>query len=185
MKKFIYEEKGDLILELSLTLPIFLLVIMFVYGFFVVYTAENQITHALMQASKSLSLDSYLGEKVVSATDLGTADQGREFWRDLSDATIDMVRGARNDYFLETSDWYLRSDNRTVEKRFIGFFAGGDETAAAEKLEALGIEDGLKFTVTSSAEELNIKVDYTIQIWFDFFEMGKIKRQHEISAKMW
>ena len=46
----IRKEDGAMILELAIVLPMFIILIMFVYGLFIIQGADNQITHALIQA---------------------------------------------------------------------------------------------------------------------------------------
>ena len=57
-------QRGSVTLETSIVLPIFIFLFLFIYGLFSVIAAQNQMTHALVQSTKSLSLDSYLTENV-------------------------------------------------------------------------------------------------------------------------
>ena len=107
--------KGSITLETSIVLPIFIFIFLFIYGLFSVVSAQNQMTHALVQSSKSLSLDSYLTENVDSAAEAGT-----NFWGGLSDLVLDIVRLNNNEYFSSSTDWY-KADNQNIEvirKRF-------------------------------------------------------------------
>lgn len=182
--KFEESTEGALILELSFALPIFILVIMFVYGMFVVHSAENEIVHALVQSSKSLSLDTY------AAKNINSVKEANEFWNGLGSMVEDIVRDGNNPYFSSASSWYDSGDVSTVRRRFIGFFSGGDSASADQRLQSLGIEDGingLKFELISADKngDLDIKVSYSIHIWFDAFGLGTIPMEHEIKAKMW
>lgn len=182
MKKIRESSDGAIMLEISIVLPMFILVVMYVYGLFVVNIAENEITHALVQSTKSLSLDSYTNERYTSVLN------GDEFWSGFSDMMTDVLRSFNDQYYSSSTKWYDSQDVNTVKNRFIGFFSGGDENKANEKLIRLGIKDGvsgLNFTVTSSKEEVTVKVSYTIQIWFDAFGLGKIPMEHQITSKMW
>ncbi len=155
------------------------------YGLFSVVSAQNQITHALIQASKSLSLDSYLTENVESA-----AEEGPKFWGGLSDMVLDFVRLDNNEYFTSKTDWYkTESGDTTVAKaRFIGYLAGGDINAAHEKLKSLGIVNGINginFEMKVEDEEMTITIKYEIKYLFDFWGMGKFPMEQSITTRLW
>lgn len=178
-------QRGSVTLETSIILPIFLFLFLFLYGLFAIIRVQNQMTHALVQSTKSLSLDSYLTENVESA-----AENGTKFWGGLSDMVLDLVRVDNNPYFSSRTDWYkLENGNADiVKKRFIGYLTGGDEDAAKEKMKALGIVgglDGVTFQTKVDGEILNVTIKYQIQYWFDFFGMGKIPMEQTIKSRLW
>ena len=112
---------GSIIIETSIVVPIFILVILFVYGLFSVTSAQNQITHALIQSSKSLSLDPYLTEHADSASEANT------FWSGLGSMVLDFARLSKSEYFSSSGDWYANGgDSSLANDRFIGYFSGGD-----------------------------------------------------------
>lgn len=80
-------QRGSVTLETSIVLPIFLFLFLSIYGLFIVIEAQNQMTHVLVQSTKSLSLDAYLTDNVESAAKAKT-----EFWGGLSDMVLDIVR---------------------------------------------------------------------------------------------
>lgn len=176
---------GSITLETSIVLPIFMFIFLFICGLFSVVNAQNQMTHALIQSTKSLSLDSYLSENVESAAEKGTA-----FWGGLSDMVLDLVRLNNDEYFSNQTDWY-QSENgnpNIAKKRFVGYLAGGDETVASDKLKSLGIVgglDGIKFTTKIKDEILTVTIQYEIQFWFDFAGMGKIPMKQTIKSRLW
>lgn len=182
MKK---NQSGSVTLETSIVLPIFIFVFLFIYGLFSVIGAQNQMTHTLVQTTKSMSLDSYLMENVESAGEAGT-----KFWGGLSDMVLDIVRLNNNEYFSSQTDWYKSEDGNPyiAEKRFIGYLTGGDEDAADQKLKDMGIVDGLDgvtFTTKVEGEILTVTIKYEIQYWFDFFGMGKIPMEQTIKSRLW
>ncbi len=178
-------QRGSVTLETSIVLPIFIFLFLFIYGLFSVIAAQNQMTHALVQSTKSLSLDSYLTENVESAGEAGT-----KFWGGLSDMVLDIVRLNNNEYFSSQTDWYKSEDGNPdiAEKRFVGYLTGGDESAADEKLKDMGIVnglDGVTFTTKVEGELLTVTIKYEIQYWFDFFGMGKIPMEQTIKSRLW
>lgn len=179
------KQRGSVTLETSIVLPIFIFLFLFIYGLFSVVSAQNQMTHTLIQTAKSLSLDSYLTENVDSAAEAGT-----KFWGGLSDMVLDIVRIDNNEYFTSQTDWYKapESSGDIVKKRFVGYLAGGDESAAREKLDNLGIVgglDGITFETEVDDETLKLTIKYEIQYWFDFLDMGKIPMEQTITTRLW
>lgn len=179
------KQRGSVTLETSIVLPIFIFLFLFIYGLFSVIATQNQMTHALVQSTKSLSLDSYLTENLDSA-----AEEGTKFWGGLSDMVLDIVRLNNNEYYSSQTDWYKSEDGNPdiAKKRFIGYLTGGDEDAAKEKLKNMGIVDGLDgvtFTTKVEGEILTVTIKYEIQYWFDFFGMGKIPMEQTIKSRLW
>ena len=179
------KERGSVTLETSIVLPIFIFLFMFIYGLFSVVSAQNQMTHTLIQATKSLSLDSYLTENVDSAAEAGT-----KFWGGLSDMVLDIVRIDNDPNFTSQTDWYKtpESSGDIVKDRFVGYLAGGDESAAREKLDNLGIVgglDGITFETEVNGESLTVTIKYEIQYWFDFLDMGKIPMAQTVTSRLW
>ena len=178
-------QKGSVTLETSIVLPIFIVIILFVYGLFSIVSAQNQVSHALIQSSKSLSLDSYLTENVESAAEAGTS-----FWGGLSNMVEDLARMSNDQHFSSMTDWYsTTSAGANVAKdRFVGYLSGGDESAANEKLENMGVVNGLSgitFETNVAGEELTITIKYQLQYWFDAFDLGKIPMEQTITTRLW
>ena len=94
-----------------------------------------------------------------------------------------------DEHFTSRTDWYKTKKGADVaKKRFIGYLAGGDEDAAREKLNNLGIVDGIdgvSFETDIEGEELTVTIKYEIQYWFDFFGAGKIPMEQTIKSRLW
>ncbi len=183
MRKAQDSSKGTIILETSIVIPIFMMVILVIYGLFSVVSAQNQMTHALIQTSKSLSLDPYITEHVESA------GEANKFWSGLGDIILDFVRIGNDKHFSSSSSWYSgKGDDSLAKDRFVGFFAGGDEAAADERLTNLKIVDGLDgvdVKMVISGDDMTITVKYEVQFWFDAFDLGKIPMEHSVTTKLW
>lgn len=180
-------EQGSVILETGIVLPIFILVILFLYGLFIVFSVRNQITAAMFQSAKSLSMDPYLTEHVDSIR-----ESKEYFWSSLGGLILDVARGVGNDkHYSNMTDWYSASGanvSKIAKDRFIGFFAGGDENEAKEKAKDLGIVNGLNginISASISGKQLTIKVEYKIQTWFDAFDLGKIPVKQSYTVALW
>lgn len=179
------KQKGSITLETSIIVPIFILIFLLIDGLFVIVSARNEITHALIQSANSLALDSYLTENVESAGETGT-----KFWADLSDMVIDINRIKNDTHFTSQTDWYKSPDGKPqiVKSRFVGYLAGGDEAVAEETLKSLGVINGLSgvsFKTSIDDEDVEITIQYQLQFWFDFFGLGKIPVKQSITTRMW
>ena len=178
-------QRGSVTLETSIILPIFLLLFLFIYGLFAIVAAQNQMTHALIQSTKSLSLDSYLTENVESLP-----EEGLNFWGGLEHMVIDIVRLNNDENFSSRNNWYTSDGggNQIAKERFVGYLAGGDENKAEEKLKGMGIVDGLEgiaFETKVEGEVLTVTIKYKIQYWFDFLGMGEIPMEQTIKSRLW
>ena len=178
-------EKGSITLETSIILPSFIFLFLFVNGLFEIVSIQNQMTHVLVQSAKSLSLDSYLLENIESAYEDKT-----KFWGSFTDLILDFVRLDTNPYFSSTLDWYNSEtgNSEVARKRFVGYLSGGDEVVADEKLENLGIVDGMNgidFKMMVEGEILTLTIKYEIQYWFDFWDMGRIPMEQSIKVRLW
>lgn len=178
------KDSGSVTLELSIVLPIFILMFLFIYGIFSIVMAKNTITHALVQSAKSLSLDSYMNEEYESIK-----EPGINFWGGLGDVVVDLIRLTDDPYYSSSIKWYENGQaNDVAKKRFIGFFAGGDESAAEELAENLKVENGLnglEITATVEGETLSLNAKYNLKYWFDFWGYGTVPVDQTIKTRLW
>ena len=185
MRKSNDSNRGSIVLETSIVLPIFILIMLFLYGIFSIVSAQNQMTHALIQSSKSLSLDPYVTEHVDSLREAKT------FWSGLGSMILDFSRISNDRHFSSMDDWYNSTeinDSSMAKDRFVGFLTGGDDSAAAEKLKNLRIVnglDGVTFLVVVMGDNMTITMKYEIQFWFDAFDLGKIPMEQSITTRLW
>lgn len=57
-------EEGAITLEACVSVLVFLVLMLFLAGFFKMYMAQNATAHTLLQTSQSLSLDEYSAERI-------------------------------------------------------------------------------------------------------------------------
>lgn len=183
-------EKGSLTLETALVLPLFFFMFMFVIGYFGVISARNTISHALIQATTSLSLDSYANESFEHLSI--TEEDGLTFWNSIADMVVDIFRFNADPYYASKDKWY-KSNSKTdvVKKRFIAYLVGSDSDAvnkANKKLKSLGVEnglDGMSFKYTVVDGDLKVTINYKINSYFNFFGLGSTSVEQSTMAKMW
>lgn len=181
MKK-IKNEKGTITLEACVVVPIFIFLIMFVYGFMVMFLGTHAVSHALVQCAESMSLDSY-------ATDMLSHDGDATTGSVLISVYGSVARlGSEN--FSSDEKWYDGGDvGAEAENRFIGFIADGDESNADEWLEMFGIKggcDGLDFSGSNVTDGvLTINVKYTQEFVYGTEDISGFDRDLTVKAKMW
>lgn len=179
------KESGSMVLELALVLPIFFFLMLCLYGYTVVMRAQSEIEHALVETADSMAMDVYMTEKSNSFNKKGSAPET------LTEVVQDLCRTHLTDnHFTSTNDWYssFLGGSGTARKRFVGFLAGGDDAKADAKLKALGIRKGLNGVIvlaTVQGEDMTVTCVYTIQTWFDGWDLGKITQRKSVKVKLW
>lgn len=179
-------ERASIMIETSIVLPMFMIMMLCIYGLFGLTSAQNQITTSLIQASKSMSLDPYLTEHVNSVAEAKT------FWGGLGDQILDFARLSNSTYFSSAGNWYAAEGSGGVEtiakRRFIGFLSDGNVAEANKTLKDIGVVDGLNgmtFQASVSGKLLTITVTYKLQFLFDRFNLGKIPIEQSITSRLW
>lgn len=203
MKKIKENSSGVISLEASITLPIFILTVMFFYGLIVVFLGQNIVAHSLIQSANSLSLDPFSMERVERNVIEDLYDGGIEDSGNLIEALYGSFYN-RTGYFAATERWYESDDGaklqETVKKRFIAYIAGSASNGrklsateinkiADEKLEYAGIVDGIEgmdFSGTSiEGDILTINVKYEQSFVYDFNGLATIPREQSIKVRLW
>lgn len=203
---------GSISLEACIVVPIFMILILFIYGFFIVFTAQNSIAHALLQCSQSVSLDPYKTKNLGMKSD--------ELPDDLTDIVSEILDGD-NPNFVSDSKWYSKDSgltfgeatidlitggfltpkeeaevtgftsdalNETVKNRFVGYLSGGDLEEAKKDMEALHVVnglDGVTFTAMVSGDDLYITATYKIEYVFSFQGAAEIPIQQTVCSHLW
>ena len=206
-------EKGSLTLETAIFTPIFFFLFMCIYGLFVIFTAQNEITHTLLQSANSMAMDAYITEAYKSIDKKANYDDYSYY--SLMDLMKDIFRHTEYEDskgFVDTTNWYVEIHttppvksvdgeetpevepyvykSEVAKARFIAYLSGGDEEKAGERLEALRVVDGLDgmtfdLQVNENDETFTVTVYYNLQYWFDFAGLGKIPMHQSVKSRLW
>lgn len=181
-------KKGTVVIETAIALPAFFFMFLAIYGLFVVFLARNEVRHALTQTAKSLSMDSYVLEKVDT-----TGEGGNAIANSFTEVATMFIRWiTTDDYFSARTKWYQSDNSSTgqgiIRDRFIGFVSGGDETEANKYLKNLRVKDGVdgftfEYHITDGV--MTLQVDYTVEFWFHLFGLEDIPMSETYTVKMW
>lgn len=191
-------ENGVISLEACISVPLFVLVIMFFYGLMVTFSGEQVIKHTLIQSAESLSLDPYATEKfeIKSFGDIIEGDDDPEI-KEIILALYGSITGSGNNkYYSSGKKWY--SDEKdsllidTVKNRFLGYIAGSAsdvEGKADSILKEAGVQDGINgmdFSETTiDGRTLTIVVKYKQEFVFNFQGLAAFDRKLSVSVDMW
>lgn len=230
-------EKGLLSLEASIVVTIFLFLMLFLYSFFIVFEARNEMAHVLLASTNSMALDPYGNEKLTNSGTLAgplsdllrsiyglviSPDKGFvsfEMWNQIENGTIDPTEwngtivvsdsggsgvspgGSSGGGFRgsgvgenEVDIYGNRSASssllaRVIKERMIAYLADGDEAEADKILKRYHIVnglDGLDFSGSMiSSGNLYVKVRYTLEYEFDFWNLGTIEMEQSACSKLW
>lgn len=193
MKKVCQKEnEGAIVLEVSIVLTLFMFFILLLYSFFTIFEAQSIVEHALLQSTKSLSLDSYAttkigaeGEAVGSVGDI------------LSSIGLDITR--HNEAFSSKNKWYTdgisaRTDerfNELLKTRFVAYLSEGDKQKADEILRKYKVVNGLNGISFLDSyienKKLIVTAEFQVSYIFDFklFRMQPMKFQQKAVSKLW
>lgn len=192
MRKKRDREKGLLSLEACITLPIFMFLMFFLYSFFVVFEARNEMAHVLLSTADSLSFDACENSGVGQSGTVGQIFYG----------LYGMATNSNSD-FTDYRDWYNSTTvedeqgNQTIDgtfedivrSRFIAYLTGGDSSRAGEILGRYHVKggvDGLDFSGSHvEGGKLYLCVRYTLEYEFRVFDGGEAQFEQSACSRLW
>lgn len=192
MKKKRCDERGLLSLEASISLIIFMFLMLFLYSFFVVFETRNEMGHVVLSTANSMALDAY------ENTILGDKDKVQGLLYQLYGHNTNPSGG-----FTDYRDWYESStetdeDGNTVlsatfseaiKSRVVSYLASGDEELADKKLKKYHIKggiDGLDFSGSRVSDgRLFLNVKYALEYEYNAFGLGEINFEQSACSKLW
>lgn len=207
------KESGLLSLEASITLTIFIFMMLFLYSFFVVFEARNEMAHVTLSVADSLSLDGIYNSKNIDsetvaklltqifgkkANDMAYFTDNRAWYDDDSATKNDAALKASGTQTTGKSGPGSGGGSRSssdslfeevIRKRYIAYLAGGDRDMAEKVLKRLHIKGGVNGLDFSGSYvvggELHLKVKYELEYEFKVFGIGVGKFEHSVCSKLW
>lgn len=199
-------EDGTISLEACIVVPIFIFLILFIYGFIVMFMGQQMISHSMLQSAESLSIDSYGTEKIRDeddnpATELVITFMENLFTGSFSADSIDSTFASTKRWYDKDADDYKHGNrnelyeidkNEVIKNRFLGYLTGeSDITKAEEKAKEIykliGVENEELDFSESTVEDgvLTMVVKYRQKFVFDFQGLVGIDRRLTIKVNMW
>ncbi len=180
MKNRFSRQSGLLSLEACIVVTLFLFLMLFLYSFFVVFEARNEIGHVLLSTADSLALDPFANESMADPDSLQGIIYG-----------IYGSMSSGNGTFFNTEKWYedetLMAEE--IRNRFLAYLAERKQSDAQEVLKRLHVVDGpngLDFSKSKlDGDELKLVVEYEINYEFQLFGFKGAKFSQSCSSKLW
>lgn len=200
-------EDGTISLEACIVVPIFIFLMLFIYGFIVMFMGQQMINHSMLQSAESLSLDSFgnefLRDKKVQnnpATEFVTNFMERMFTDNLSSSSIDCTFASTKYWYDSSKDNYKYSStkdqdyekdkNEVIKNRFLGYLTGMSDPKEAEEeaekiFKKIGVEE-MDFSESSVDNKvLTMVIKYKQKFVFDFQGLAGMDRVLTIKVHMW
>ena len=146
LKELLLKERASVTLEAAIILPIFCFLFMALNGVFFVFSAQNQVMHALVQTANSLSLDPYWNEK-TGVENPNVSNMLQNFERSIT----------QDKSFSSTESWHKNEtvSSGVLEDRFYSYFTGdGNKLSAYTKLKKLGVVGNMELSGTVNNGDL-------------------------------
>ena len=180
--KILKEEKGLLSLEACISLMIFIFLMLYLYSFFEVFEARNQMAHVVLSVADSIALDG-LSDEILSE-DSGLADVIYEFYE-----TVISENDFNNNISVEDMENDVEKLIMVIENRFTAYLSNGDSDKADEILKNYGIKEGmagLDFS-KSKVEDGNIYINVVYEMEYEFNTFGQdtVKLEQSACSKIW
>lgn len=165
-------QEGSLTVEATISLTVYLFLMMFLMNMGQVYRAQNYVTHGMLQSGQMLAFASY------------------EFGEDT---TLSMMSdlfqyvGGEADALLKDV-WKSGNYSEAAARAFA--HCAGDSPAEVDRfLKEYGVTAGrsaIDFSRTSKSEEdLILRAQYTVDLPFAFFHISKIEMHQQVVCGLW
>lgn len=200
MEKRNRTESGLLSLEASIALTIFIFLMLFVYSFFAVFEARNDIAHVVLSTANSLALDAFenttVGEsgnisQVIyniygSKTNENSPFTDYRQWYDV----VEVEEGEDEAKTKEKAKKQKTLFDEVIKDRFLAYLTDGDVAQAdaiMKRYHVVGGKDGLDFSGSYVDEKnrLHVVVRYTLEYEFNMFGLGTIDMEQSACSKLW
>lgn len=170
--------RGSLTLEACMVVPMFIVLMLLVNGFFILFMGQQIVSHALIQSAKSLAFDPYASQRVASNEE-----------DELADMFVDLFSFSEGNH-VSTEEWYKEDTDDLgdiVEERFIAYLKL-TKSGTEKVLEQIGIKDGLDgldfSECTLEDGILTIKLNYTQEFIFNAAGLTEFEREISVKVKL-
>ena len=176
MKK-IDTRRGSITLEAAIVVPIFIILMLFVNGIFIMFMGQQIMTHTLIQSAKSLAFDPYASQRVTAN------EEDKE-----ADLFVDMFSFTGGNH-ISTNKWYEVDEDlaKTIKNRYIAYLRP-DRTNARALLKMIGVKDGIKgldFSESSIVDGmLTIKLIYKQDFIFNAAGVASFDRNISVKVRL-
>ena len=167
-----HKNAGVITLEAAIMMPMFILLMLFLYAFFIFFMGQQIMSHTAIQTAKSLSFDPYAVERA-------DGNSLYEMVHDISDLAF-------SGHYSSSEKWYTSSRSsklpEVAKERFFAFLP--NQTDHNGLLKLIGVEN-LEFS-GSSVEDgvLTLKITYVQNFAFQLAELTSFDRVITLKVKL-
>lgn len=192
MKNIRKNENGVISLEASIAVTMFIFLMLFLYSFFPVFEARNEMGHLVLSTANSMSLDIYSTENLGNSGNLSQIVYG--LYRLIAEDNTDFVSMAEwhNDSSVTTESGETEISatlEDAIRDRFVAYLTDGEsENAEAllKRYHVVGGLNGLDFSGSYIADDnLYVKVKYKLKYEYSVFGLGTIEVEQSACSKLW
>lgn len=159
-------KRGSLTIEASIALTSFMFVVVTILSFATVYRAQSIVSHATLQTSQALAVESYYRETISGADSVDALSKLIKF-ADL----LGFNAAGLDDGFASLGD--EGTDFYAIVKETFAYAIASNSTEADRILEDVGIPEGLEgldFSYSSvTGGDIIVNVQYEVKLPFSFF----------------
>lgn len=171
-------EKGVLAIEASLVLFFLIFFMLFIWNFSGVFSAQNAVSHASMQATQAIAVDN-LGEALIKSKNEETVGVASDVTGVVNDV-LDFFGFEKISEFKTFDKNAAR--NKVYEKLFYYFLGSKDEA------KAMGIDtDKIKIEIDETMLKtgiLRVKITYSVKLKFGVFGLDEMQLTKYASCKL-
>lgn len=199
-------DNGTISLEAAIMMPMFMFIILFLYGLILMFSGQQLINHASIQSTQSLSIDSYAGDSVKYDKNNESISLVYNLYQALVsyDGSMNLLDNLNlynkdNSNFQTNIKWYNPGTNTdkplpVIKRRFIGYLTNNKDITEGEKeaddiLKKYGIKGGIDSLDFSGSEingkDLIINVKFKQDFIFNFNGFASFDREITLRARMW
>lgn len=165
------KENGYLSVEASISLTVFLFMMMFMLNFGQIYLVQNYINHNLYQASKMVSYYGFDYEERVLLEDVCT------LIKSLSGASV----GIEGEWWKQAILGREESDySKCVKLAFDNMDENVQTTLAAYGVEEVNIDQA-----TGKEHDMSVTASYVIKLRFQFAGIKEITMHQHVKCGLW
>lgn len=160
-------KKGSLTIEASIALTAFMFIVLTILSFAMVYRAQSIVSHATLQTSQSLAIESYYRETISKS---GTADTVSKLIKFAGFIGLE-VDNSIDDGYASLGD--SGTDFYKIARNTFAYSISDDMSTANQILKDAGITnglDGIDFSYSAVKDnDIIINVQYEVKLPFSFF----------------
>lgn len=175
-------EKGVLAVEASIVLFFLIFFMLFIWNFAGVFSAQNAVSHASMQATQAIAVDN-LSKALAESKNQSTV----QTMGDITKFVNPILEFLGFDKISEFKTFDQNSAKYQVYEKLFYYFIGGEN--GEEVAKEMGIDtQTIRFEIDEtllSAGTLRVKITYDVKLKFGVFGLDKMTFTKYASCKLY